>query len=221
MVFDPNPHLFRKLIIDFGKIMFPGEKNITVLYEKVSALLGIPPFKMGTRTSEYDASYLLIRSTLTTAGEKLREARGLPTEPDLNKLFEEAAVEFGMESLKPELPKKNEWQETIRKLPAPHEMKDEQGKFVIPRKDCPQCGRKDGLSLKDICPSCADSEGGKYLSWYTCEELGPDGKIIGCGFKTEKSEKRLSQRMSERDPNWRGGMKKDLGIKTSTDNGLK
>lgn len=157
-----------------------------------------------------------IRQIVIEAAKEIRKAKGLPEEKNITILFNETAPLLGV------FVQQINSAQTAR-LPAPHEMVDEKtGEFIIPRKDCPQCGRKDGLSLKSICPSCTDSEGGKYHTMYSCEEFGAfTGKPIGCGFKTEKSEMFMAQRMSEENPDWQGGMKADMGIKTVTDDGLK
>ena len=155
-----------------------------------------------------------ITEIVLKAGAVIRQLKGLPEENNITILYNETAPLLG---IAPKLMSSKD----VDHLPAPHEMKNDQGNFTIPRKDCPQCGRKDGLSLKSICPSCTDSEGGKYHTMYSCEEMGLDGKLIGCGFKTEKSERFMAQRMSEENPDWEGGMKQELGIKTITDSGVK
>lgn len=156
-----------------------------------------------------------IRTMVVEFGKALRKVQGLPEESNITILYKEGLKAIGVEEVKIT-------SATADHLPAPHEMKDDQGKFIVPRKDCPQCGRKDGLSLKSICPSCTDSEGGKYHTMYSCEEFGSfTGKPIGCGFKTDKSEKFMVQKMSEENPDWQGGMKQDLGVKTVTDSGIK
>ena len=162
----------------------------------------------------FDECQHQIRQLVINAAKEIRKAKGLPEEKNITILFNETAPLLGV--IVQTLSSRD-----ISHLPAPHEMVDKNGKFIFPRKDCPQCGRKDGLSLKDICPSCTDSEGGKYHTMYSCEEIGPDMKPIGCGFKTEKSELFRAQRMSEENPDWRGGMKADLGIKTVTNDRLK
>jgi len=155
-----------------------------------------------------------VKEIIIKCGRALRVARGLPEELNISILYEEASLALG-------LPLIQTTTADADHLPAPYEMKNDQGKFIVSRKDCPQCGYKDGLSLKSICPSCTDSEDGKYHTMYSCEEMGPEGKKIGCGFKTEKSEKFMAQRMSEENPNWEGGMKQDLGVRTITDDGVK
>ena len=224
MTFDPCPHTLRLIIIRCGHLLNPNEKNVTVLYEETAKKVGVAPFSMTTLKNNWEVAPQLIRQILITAGEKIREAKGLVPEEDLDKLYQDTAIEFGLINLdsvvKEEMPNVP-ITEGVNHLPAPHEMKNGQGKFVLSRKDCPQCGRKDGLSLKSICPACADSEGGKYHTMYSCEEIGPDGKLMGCGFKTEKSEEFMVQRMSKENPDWQGGMKQNLGIKTITDKGIK
>ena len=162
----------------------------------------------------FDASVHLETLRLIEVGRQLRIEKGLPEERNVSILHQEGAASEGKEVVKFTSRKVNH-------LPAPHEMQNDAGKFIIPRKDCPQCGRKDGLSLKSICPSCTDSESGKYHTMYSCEEMGPDGKPLGCGLKTEKSEKFMVQRISEENPNWEGGMKQEMGIMTVTDSGVK
>jgi len=155
-----------------------------------------------------------ITQIILKAGAVIRQLRGLPEENNITILYNETAPLLG---IAPKLMSSKD----ADHYPAPHERKDEQGNFTIPRKDCPQCGRKDGLSLKSICPSCTDSEGGKYHTMYSCEEIGPERKPLGCGFKTDKSEKFMAQQMSEMNPDWAGGMKRDIGIDTITDDRLK
>jgi hypothetical protein len=162
---------------------------------------------------EFDACEHKIRQIIIKAGREIRRIKGLPEEKNITVIFNEVADLFGV--------KKTLTSRDANHLPSPHEMKNDKGMFIIPRKDCPHCGRKEGLSLKSLCRSCIDSEGGKYNTMYSCEEVGPDGKPIGCGFKSDKSEKFMSQIMTELNPDWDGGIKKDLGIKTITDEGLK
>ena len=162
----------------------------------------------------FDTCEHKIRLIVIEFGKALRKAQRLPEENNITILYKEALGAIGVIDI-PITSRQTDH------LPAPHEMKNDQGNFTIPRRDCPQCGRKDGLSLKSICPSCTDSEGGKYHTMYSCEEMGPDKTMIGCGFKTEKSERFMAQRMSEENPDWEGGMKQELGIKTITDSGVK
>jgi len=163
----------------------------------------------------FDPEIHKVKEIIIKCGRALREAKGLPEEKNISILYDEASMALGIPMIETTTGDADH-------LPAPHEMKNEGGKFIVPRKDCPQCGRKDGLSLKSICPSCTDSEGGKYHTMYSCEEMGSfTGKPIGCGFKTEKSEMFMAQRMSELNPDWQSGMKADMGIKTVTDDGLK
>ena len=161
-----------------------------------------------------------LRQLVIRTGQIIREIKGLPEELNVTVLFNETAPLLGIPVIQLNS------RQNGGHLPAPHEMKTPEGNFTIPRKDCPQCGRKDGLSLKYVCPSCDDSKGedgikGKYHSMYSCEEIGPESKPIGCGLKTDKSEKFPAQRISEENPDWRGGMKQELGIATITDTGIK
>lgn len=155
-----------------------------------------------------------IRQIAIKAGQEIRKAKGLPEESNVTILFNEVAPLLGLSAI--QLNTKQHG----RKLPAPHEMTNRDGRFIVPRKDCPQCGRKDGLSLKSLCGGCTDSEGGKYHTMFSCDEI-IEKQRVGCGFKTDKSEKFMAQRLSELNPNWEGGIKEGLGIKTITDDGIK
>jgi len=142
------------------------------------------------------------------AGRIIRKLKGLPDERNITVLYNETALLLG-------IPPQKMNSQMADHLPAPHEMKDEQGRSFIPRKDCPKCGKKDFLVLASICPSCKDSEGGKYHSGWKC--IGKD-----CGFITDKSEMYFTQRLkAEGGEIPQSGSKESLGIKTITDDGLK
>jgi len=44
--FDPTPHLIRLILIRCGQLLYPEEKNISVLVEKVSEAIGLQPFQL-------------------------------------------------------------------------------------------------------------------------------------------------------------------------------
>ena len=90
-------------------------------------------------------------------------------------------------------------------------MVDKNGKFIIPKKDCPECGQKECMNLFPLCATCTDAEGGKYKTKWEC---------FKCNYKI-KSEKFLTQWLNEMGVDFQSGMKADMGIKTATDDGLK
>jgi len=167
----------------------------------------------------FDACEHKIRLMIIEFGRALRKVQGLPEENNVTVLYKEVLKAMGIV----ETPMTSR---DINHLPAPHEMKDDQGQFTIPRKDCPQCGRKEGLSLVSICPSCTDSEGGKYHSMWTCIDTD-----AGCGsrfyidtdgvLQVGKSEKFMTQVLNELGINFGTGTKEEMGIKTITDAGIK
>jgi hypothetical protein len=158
MVFDPQIHHDRHSLIQVAIIRrrltgLPEEKNISVLYNEICLLLGLPSIEI------------------------------LSTEAD--------------------------------HFPSPGET-DGVGKFIVPRKDCSKCGKKEGMLLTPLCVSCKEAEGGKYKSGYTCNQ-----KLGGCGFVDDKTDEWFTQRLSRMGMEIPTGTKESLGILTSTDEGLK
>ncbi len=230
MAFDSTPHLLRMMLIKFGERLTPDEKNVTRLYESVLPKLGLLPIEV----SGFDAVPHLMRLLVIAMGRFLH-----PDETDLSKLYDETAAELGVLPFANPSPVNRagvgiaQESAAVVRLPAPHEMKTAEGDFVIPRKDCPKCGGKQTVVLTDICQSCADAEGGKYKSAWTCSiEVG--GRVIenkDCGYKGKNQktvigvvvEEWRKQGLSEdeimrRLPN---GSKQALGIKILTDEGLR
>ena len=135
-----------------------------------------------------------------------RKELGLPEENNITRLYEEMASLL-------DIPITRMTSGQVDHLPSPSEMKNDSGMFTIPRKDCPKCGIKDSKVLISLCPSCKDSESGKYHSAWKC--MTKDCEEI------EKSEKFLTQVLSEMGIEFNPGSKQDMGIKTLTDDGLK
>ncbi len=158
-----------------------------------------------------------VKQILIKCGRALREAKGLPPEKNISILYREASIALGIPLIETTSVDANH-------LPAPHEMMSPNGtKFVVPRKDCPDCGRKENMIFGPICPSCEDSEKGKFKTMWFCGEMDHQRKLIpdtGCGRK-ERSEKFFSQWMTELGIEMPTGPKQALGIKTFTDSGLK
>ena len=78
--------------------------------------------------------------------------------------------------------------------------------------------------LQSICPSCSDSEGGKFHTLWYCGHMEPLTRSLipgtGCGAM-EKSERFMVGWLDELVPNWGSMMKQEAGIKTVTDSGVK
>lgn len=50
-VFDPCPHLIRLILIRCGQLLYPEEKNLTVLVERVSEAIGLAPYQLAANQS--------------------------------------------------------------------------------------------------------------------------------------------------------------------------
>jgi len=87
-------------------------------------------------------------------------------------------------------------------LPTP----EETGPFF----DCPKCGGK-GLVIYGLCSTCKDAEGGKFQSKLVCKL---------CAYET-KSRKHVVSLLQEFGFEFRSATKKEIGIKTITDEGVK
>jgi hypothetical protein len=157
-----------------------------------------------------------ITQIIINAGGIIRKLKGLPEEMNITALYNETAPLLGI-LVVPMSSRDADHMPTLSEAMAPN------GKFLIPRRDCPQCGRKESHILYSICPSCTDSEGGKYKSMWFCGEMDLHRNLVqntGCGF-TDKSEKFFSQWITELGVEIPTGTKESLGIKTVTDKGLK
>lgn len=157
----------------------------------------------------FDASVHLETLRLIEVGRQLRRDKGLPEERNVSILHKEGAAHEGKEIVKFTSRKVNH-------LPAPHEMQKDNGKFIVPRKDCPQCGEKESMFLGPLCHTCEDAKGengeiGKYKSMWQCQK---------CKTK-EKLEKHFVQILNELGVEFGTGTKESMGIQTYTDNGVK
>jgi len=146
-----------------------------------------------------------ITQLVLNAGKVIRQLKGLPEEKNITVLYKETAPLLG-------IPVVSMNSKDVDHLPFPGEMRDEAGKFIVPRKDCPKCGEINTMPLGPICPSCKDSEDGQYKSGYKCE---------ACEFVDEKTDEFFTQRLSRMGVEIPEGMKQAIGIKTLTDTGLK
>lgn len=136
-----------------------------------------------------------ITQIVLKAGAIIRQLKGLPEEKNITILYNETAPLLGIIVVPMD-------SKTVNHLPSPAEMKDEAGRFVVPRKDCPKCGGI--MVLGPICSSCTDAEGGKYKTGYKCEV---------CQFVDDKNEEFFTQRLSRMGIEIPGGMKQAMGIK--------
>jgi len=152
-----------------------------------------------------------MRQIVIKAARLRRKELGLPEEKNITILYGEMAPLLG-------IPVVQLNSRIANHLPSPAEMRDDKGAFILPRKDCPHCGKKDTFVIFPICPSCNDSEGGKFKSGWRCDE-----RLGGCGFVGDKSEKFWRQRMKDEYPEVEipDGSKQELGILTITNNGLR
>jgi len=132
--------------------------------------------------------------------------KGLPEERNISILYEEGAVFLGVPSLALS-------SAVADRLPDSTEMRDDRGRFVLPRKDCPKCGTKDSVVIAGVCGNCKEGKLGYRSKWF-CTATKE------CGY-FELSKKPVSVWLNELNPDWKSGMKADMGIKTATDEGLK
>lgn len=154
---------------------------------------------------DFDTCEHRIRQVVIKAGIQRRKDLGLPEENNITLLYNEMAPLLGIPIV--QLNSK-----MADHLPSPAEMKDADGKFIVPYKSCPKCGKM--TFLLPICQSCKDAEGG-FMSGYKCDE-----KNGGCGFVDEKTDEAWSKRLRKMGINIPDGTKESLGVKTITDKGL-
>jgi hypothetical protein len=153
-------------------------------------------------SSDINACEHRIRQLVIKVGIQRRKDLGLPEEKNITILYNETAPLFGIMV-------KQISSRDANHLPSSREMRDEKGRLLVPRKDCPKCSGV--MVLGPICPSCADSENGKYHSGYKCEM---------CQFVDDKNEMFFAQRLTSMGVEVPEGIKQALGIKTLTDKGL-
>lgn len=160
----------------------------------------------------FDPKIHEVKQILIKCGRALREAKGLPEENNITILYEEASLALGIPTIQTTTQDANH-------LSAPHEMMMPNGKFLVPRKDCSHCGKKESMMLMALCQSCEDAEHGKYRTMWYCGKDDLNRTFIpesGCGTK-EKSDKFYTQWLTELGVEIPTGTKEQLGIKTFTD----
>jgi hypothetical protein len=142
------------------------------------------------------------------AGAIIKQLKGLPEEKNITILYDETALLLGI---------------AIKKissldadhLPAPNEMKTADGEPIIPLQKCPKCG-KDSMEIFGLCHTCEDAKGengeiGKYKTKFVCKK---------CSY-SEKSEKYMVIWLQKMGIDFGNQSKKELGVKTITDDGIK
>jgi hypothetical protein len=170
----------------------------------VAQLTHTQDFRSKEKRMVFDPCPHQITKIILKAGAIIRELKGLPEEKNITILYNETAPLFGIEPTQMS-------SRDADHLPSPAEMRDQDGKFILPKRNCPKCGGIDSMDLFPLCATCTDAEGGKYKSKWECSRC--DHKDI--------SEKAFVQWLDELGIDFRPGMKADMGIKTATDNGLK
>ena len=100
-------------------------------------------------------------------------------------------------------------------LPSLHEMIKPDGMPLIPFRECPKCG-KESMEMLGLCPTCEEAKGengepAKYKTKFVCKE---------CSY-SERSEKHMVIWLQEMGVNFGNQPKKDLGVRTITDEGIK
>ena len=141
------------------------------------------------------------------AGRYIRGLRGLPPEKNITVLYMETATLLG-------IPVNRPTSREARRLPSSEYRGSKEDGFVSPSKPCPQCGKP--ALLLSICPSCKESEGGKFKSGYVCNK-----NTGGCGLIDEKTEEWITKRLKRMGIEFPTGMKQDIGIGTITNDGVR
>lgn len=145
-----------------------------------------------------------IRLIIIQAGKIIRELQGLPEELNVTILYNETAPLFGiMPYLLTSTP------DAIEHLPTPEESAraNPDNPYVL---HCPACGRK-SYFFTELCKNCKASEDGKYKVQFECFEC----------HHIEKSEERLVVWLDRLGIDFTTQSKESLGIKITTDEGIK
>lgn len=156
----------------------------------------------------FDQNKHNMTQVILKAGAIIRQLKGLPEENNITILYNETAPLLGV------LPQQTSSSEANH-LPAPHEMKSEDGIPIVPLQQCPQCGMP-SMEIFGLCPSCEDAKGengepAKYKTKFVCKEC----------LYSEKSEKHMVIWLQEMGVEFGNQTKKELGVKTITDDGIK
>jgi hypothetical protein len=156
----------------------------------------------------FDPKVHEVKQILIKCGRALREAKGLPEENNITILYNEASMALGVPLIETTTLDSDH-------LPSPREMMNPNGLPVIPLQKCPKCG-KDSMEIFGLCPTCEDAKGengepAKYKTKFVCKE---------CSY-SERSEKHMVIWLQEMGVDFGNQSKKELGIKTITNEGIK
>lgn len=143
-----------------------------------------------------------LRDLIMRAEKECRRLENKEEERNITTLYLDGCKRF---NLAPRQPKSTD----VSHLPTPEESgkANPDSPWVLL---CPKCKEKSYV-MYPICRSCKDSEGGKYRTMFKC---------FKCNH-VDKSEKFFSQWISDMGLEMPTGSKKELGIKTVTNTGLK
>lgn len=141
-----------------------------------------------------------VKLIIIRCGHAIREATGLPKENNITTLYRDTSALLGIEMIETHTGQADH-------LPSVSESMADIG---IPNMECPSCKKKT-FQIFGLCPTCKDSEEGKYKTKFECSE---------CHY-SEKSEKHMVRWLQEMGIDFGNQSKKSLGIKTITDKGVK
>lgn len=143
-----------------------------------------------------------IRNIIISAGQIIRQIKGLPEEKNITVIYNETAPLLGIVPVQL-------LSNMINKFPTVEESARENPNHPLVQ-ICPKCGKK-SYFLRGICKGCKDSEGGKYKTIFQCFEC----------HHQEKSQEPMVVWLDRLGIDFRTQSKKSLGIETVTDDGLK
>lgn len=149
-----------------------------------------------------------ITQVVLKAGAIIRQLKGLPEEKNITVLYNEMAPLLGI------TPVQTSSREADH-LPKLQQIIKDDGTPLVPLQKCPECG-KDSMEIFGLCPTCEDAKGekgepGKYRTKFICKE---------CAY-SERSEKHMVMWLQEMGVDFGNQTKKELGVKTITDEGVK
>lgn len=159
---------------------------------------------MSNTTEEWNACEQRVKTMVIELGKIIREAKGLPPERNITVIYNETMALLNM------VPSNFiTTPGAASHLPTPEESARENpnNPYVL---DCPVCGEK-SYYFTALCSSCEASEGGKYKVKFECFKC----------HHTEKSEEPVVVWLNKLGIDFGTQTKESLGIKTTTDEGVK
>lgn len=158
---------------------------------------------MAFNACEHQITQIVIK-----VGRIIRELKGLPEEKNITIVYDETAPLLGL------APKKQKSSDADN-IPELKDMKSADGMLMIPLQKCNKCG-KESMEIFGLCPTCEDAKGengepGKYKTKFVCTQ---------CSY-SERSEKHMVIWLQEMGVEFGNQSKKELGVRTITDDGIK